>query len=112
MKLTTKLSAAQATLLLPALASCAPVQASEDGGDAIKSNAEDVCYPETKDGELVAPCVSVNEIEQACQPNGSEPIHLMAHAQCMCLGSFFMDWRGCQNCLFVHGFRSARDSVY
>lgn len=70
-----------------------------------------VCYPDIKSG-AAAPCVEIANIESACQPNGTQPIDYEAHAQCMCNGSYFVDWRACQSCLLVHGLRSERDTAY
>lgn len=86
------------------------VRASSDDKD--ESDTPKVCYPEVNGSGTVPPCISIANIEAACQPNGTEAINYDAHAQCMCAGSFFMDWRGCQNCLFVHGYRSSRDHQY
>ncbi|KAK2597465.1 hypothetical protein QQS21_005935 [Conoideocrella luteorostrata] len=104
-----RLLAVSATFMLPVTASRMAPRADTAGGD---SNVAKVCYPEVKSGGLVPPCVSISNIEEACQPNGTKPVDFEAHSQCMCTGSYFMDWRGCQNCLFVHGYRSARDHVY
>lgn len=70
---------------------------------------EKVCYPDSTG--TVAPCQEIYNIEQACQPNGTAPIDYEAHAQCMCKGSYFQDWTGCQKCLMVHGLRSERDNI-
>ncbi|KAF2434309.1 hypothetical protein EJ08DRAFT_572158, partial [Tothia fuscella] len=57
------------------------------------------------------PCISVRNIQQACESNGTLPIHYLAHAQCMCSppSSFFADWQGCRNCIEAHGGLSQRD---
>lgn len=70
---------------------------------------EKVCYPDSTG--TVAPCQEIYNIEQACQPNGTAPIDYEAHAQCMCKGSYFQDWAGCQKCLLAHGLRSERDNI-
>ncbi|KAH6679946.1 hypothetical protein F5X68DRAFT_212397 [Plectosphaerella plurivora] len=67
-----------------------------------------LCKPESDDNS-VAPCINIEAIEVQCAPNGTEPIHLDAHAQCMCKGSFFAEKLGCERCLQVHGLRSERD---
>ncbi|OLN85952.1 hypothetical protein CCHL11_05435 [Colletotrichum chlorophyti] len=70
-----------------------------------------VCKPQTSNGPL-PPCVQIENIEAACQPNGTDSIHLEAHAQCMCRGSFFAEKLGCERCLYVHGIRSEADLAY
>ncbi|KHN99422.1 uncharacterized protein MAM_03120 [Metarhizium album ARSEF 1941] len=98
-------------LLLPATASRMAVRA--DADDTGDENRAKVCYPEVDGSGTVPPCVSIGQIEAACQPNNStEPVNYNDHVQCMCQGSYFEDWRGFQNCLFVHGLRSARDHAY
>ncbi|KAK8088111.1 collagen-like protein mcl1 protein [Apiospora hydei] len=59
-----------------------------------------------------APCISIDSIAKACQPSGTSPLALEAHAQCMCGGSYFSDYLGCQRCLVLHGARSERDDAY
>ncbi|KAI9167577.1 hypothetical protein HJFPF1_03708 [Paramyrothecium foliicola] len=71
-----------------------------------------VCSPEYDGEGPVPPCIQVTVIENLCEPNGTDAIDYEAHAQCMCNGSYFSDWRGCENCLLVHGFRSERDNAF
>ncbi|RYP76186.1 hypothetical protein DL771_002010 [Monosporascus sp. 5C6A] len=72
-----------------------------------------VCSPEVSDGsEPLPPCVAAQNIEWACAPNGTSPLALEAHAQCICGGGFFAQWAGCQRCLRLHGARSERDAAY
>ncbi|KAJ0162189.1 hypothetical protein CTA2_4962 [Colletotrichum tanaceti] len=71
-----------------------------------------VCKPKTGSGGQLPPCVQIENIEVACKPNGTDPIHFEAHAQCMCGGSFFAEKLGCERCLFVHGLRSERSLAY
>ncbi|KAK2065459.1 hypothetical protein LY76DRAFT_600181 [Colletotrichum caudatum] len=71
-----------------------------------------VCKPATSSGGQVPPCVQIESIEVACKPNGTQPIHFEAHAQCMCGGSFFAEKLACEQCLFFHGLRSERDLAY
>ncbi|KAK1593175.1 uncharacterized protein LY79DRAFT_579520 [Colletotrichum navitas] len=71
-----------------------------------------VCKPATSSGSQLPPCVQIENIEVACKPNGTEPIHFEAHAQCMCGGSFFAEKLACERCLFVHGLRSERDLAF
>lgn len=66
-----------------------------------------VCYPEVSSGPI-PPCQSTINIETACAPNGTDPLAINAHAQCMCTGSFFADWEGCLACASAHGARSPR----
>jgi hypothetical protein len=72
----------------------------------------DVCYPDTTDSDVAAPCFEITVIEATCQPNGTDAEDYDAHAQCMCDGSYFSDWVGCQKCLVVHGFRNDQDFEY
>ncbi|KAJ4402249.1 hypothetical protein N0V85_005340 [Neurospora sp. IMI 360204] len=70
-----------------------------------------VCRPPVKEGSNgpIPPCSSLENIEYQCAPNGTSPLALEAHKQCMCGGSFFAEWPFCQQCLYVHGLRSERD---
>ncbi|UNI20586.1 hypothetical protein JDV02_006658 [Purpureocillium takamizusanense] len=86
-------------------------QADSKGGDPIDDSKTKVCYPVVTSG-TIPPCIEIATIESACQPNGTDAADYQAHAQCMCKGSFFADWKGCQNCLRVHGLRSERDNNY
>lgn len=58
------------------------------------------------------PCTYIEYLETMCWPRGSSPLHYDEHAQCMCNGSFFPEWVGCQECLFIHGLRSERETVF
>ncbi|SPN97428.1 uncharacterized protein DNG_00942 [Cephalotrichum gorgonifer] len=70
----------------------------------------EICNPRIPaPGVPMPPCANIEYIETMCWPNGTTPIHYDAHAQCMCKGSFFPEWIGCQTCLFVHGLRSQRE---
>lgn len=72
-----------------------------------------ICYPKPSKGDpIVPPCISINEMEMECHPNGTDKLDFLRHAQCVCEGSFFQDWFGCQNCLYAHGLRSERDLNY
>lgn len=71
-----------------------------------------VCEPDFEPGEVVPPCIAATLIETFCTPNGTDPSDYLAHAQCMCDGSFFEDWNGCQDCLYIHGLRTFRESEY
>ncbi|EHA50941.1 hypothetical protein MGG_12858 [Pyricularia oryzae 70-15] len=73
-----------------------------------QSGNNQVCKPEGLSNP-VPPCVSVENIEWQCTPNGTEPLAFEAHKQCMCGGSFFSDWMGCESCLQAAGERSDRD---
>lgn len=73
-------------------------------------NYEDaVCHPPVKAGDTIPPCISVESIEAVCAPQKDEPSYYATSQQCMCKGSYFSDWPGCQSCLFEHGLRSERD---
>ncbi|KAL3425755.1 collagen-like protein mcl1 [Phlyctema vagabunda] len=63
-----------------------------------------VCLPNVTDP--IPPCQEVINLQQECAANGTSPLALVAHAQCMCGGSFFSNWIGCLTCNFVHGARS------
>ncbi|WYZ41632.1 hypothetical protein EsH8_V_000527 [Colletotrichum jinshuiense] len=73
---------------------------------------EVVCKPQTGSNSQLPPCVQIENIEAACQPNGTASIYLEAHAQCICGGSFFAEKLACERCLFTHGLRSERDVAY
>ncbi|KAE9365635.1 hypothetical protein N431DRAFT_549750 [Stipitochalara longipes BDJ] len=64
-----------------------------------------VCLPNVTE-PVIPPCQEITNIESACLPNGTTPLDLLAHAECMCGGSYFADWIGCLDCDFVHGGRS------
>ncbi|KAK1771091.1 hypothetical protein QBC33DRAFT_231154 [Phialemonium atrogriseum] len=71
---------------------------------------DSVCKPATRQvGDTVPPCVEIETIETMCTPNGTGPLFLAAHQQCMCRGSYFADWPACLSCLFLHGQRTERD---
>ncbi|KAF1344551.1 hypothetical protein BDV97DRAFT_361936 [Delphinella strobiligena] len=63
-----------------------------------------VCTPNTT--SPIPPCQEIINIEEQCQPNGTTTVDFVAHQECMCGGSFFSEWNGCQNCQYVHGARS------
>ncbi|KND89586.1 hypothetical protein TOPH_05664 [Tolypocladium ophioglossoides CBS 100239] len=106
------LLAVSASLLLPVLASQLALGVdSSKGGGVVDEGKAKVCYPAIKSGDA-APCVEISNIELACRPNGTESIDYEAHAECMCNGSYFPNWRACQSCLLIHGLRSERDNVY
>jgi hypothetical protein len=72
-----------------------------------------VCHPPIKNPtDTVPPCTEIENIEIMCTPNGTEPLYLQAHAQCMCGGSFFPEWDACQQCLFFHGLRNDQQMVF
>lgn len=78
-----------------------------------EAKEQQVCQPTgTPSNGVTPPCQEIANIESACQPNGTQPIDYEAHAQCMCNGSYFRDWVGCQQCLEVHGLRSERDTYH
>ena len=111
------------TAIALALAALLPVSLAWEGGDwGIPFDIENkkiyneqlrMCYPKHSPDDAVAPpCESINDIELGCKANGTLPLNYVAHAQCMCNGSFFEDWSGCQQCLWAHGLRSGRDLNY
>lgn len=69
-----------------------------------------VCKPAIKSpSDTIPPCTEIQTIEMLCVANGTSPLYLEAHQQCMCNGSYFTEWPACQSCLFLHGLRSERD---
>ena len=96
-----------ATALLPAAVSAALI--SRQGGNETETEA---CFPEYEGNGPVPPCIMIEVVERACTPNGTDALDYEAHAQCMCNGSYFDDWYGCQNCLRVHGVRNERDNAF
>jgi hypothetical protein len=66
----------------------------------------EVCFPNTTNP--IPPCQEIINIQEACTPNGTAPLDLLAHAECMCGGSF-SDWIGCLNCDYIHGARSPQE---
>ncbi|OTA70675.1 hypothetical protein K449DRAFT_17098 [Hypoxylon sp. EC38] len=72
-----------------------------------------VCTPpDAPDQSDPAPCIDVRYIRMACEPNGTSPLALDAHAQCMCHGSYFAEYMGCVSCLLFHGAISQRNYTY
>ncbi|RYO91292.1 hypothetical protein DL766_002037 [Monosporascus sp. MC13-8B] len=83
------------------------------GGSDQDQYINSVCSPGVSDGSRpLPPCIAVQNIEGACAPNGTSPLALEAHAQCMCGGGLFAQWAGCLRCLRLHGARSDRDFAY
>ncbi|KAI1473951.1 hypothetical protein F4774DRAFT_402326 [Daldinia eschscholtzii] len=98
-------------LVLGAHASSHILQAASDDDD--NEYIASVCSPATPpDQSDPAPCVAIQNIETACQPNGTSPLALEAHAQCLCGGSYFAEWLGCRRCLLTHGALSQRNFTY
>ncbi|KAL8418056.1 hypothetical protein RB594_001604 [Gaeumannomyces avenae] len=70
-----------------------------------------VCKPPTlRAGEVVPPCISADVTEALCFPNGTTPLHVEAHAQCMCRGSYFAERAACRACLALHGLLPEPDA--
>ncbi|KAK7908494.1 hypothetical protein PG985_015797 [Apiospora marii] len=111
-----------ATLASAALLAAHPILASNPNPVAARADSSEDAYiqkvcnpPAPKDGFAsgqVPPCISIDSIAKACQPDGTSPQALEAHAQCMCGGSYFSDYLGCQQCLAFHGARSERDNAH
>ncbi|KAH8590166.1 hypothetical protein B0O99DRAFT_635350 [Bisporella sp. PMI_857] len=80
-------------------------------GDSNEDYVNSVCSPATNGTGVIPPCISITTIESLCAPNATTPLGLSAHAQCMCTGSYFQDWSGCQSCLLYHGARSPADNA-
>lgn len=77
--------------------------------------AAEVCSPNTTtdaSSSTIPPCIEVVNIEAACTPNSTSPTEWLDHAECMCEGSYFQDWQGCQDCLYFHGLRTERDEAF
>ncbi|KZL72162.1 collagen-like protein mcl1 [Colletotrichum incanum] len=98
--------------MLPSAAEAWSVPALLDSRQNSRPYQEVVCKPEVGSGSQLPPCVQIENIEVTCKPNGTDPIYLEAHAQCMCGGSFFAEKLACERCLFVHGLRSERSLAY
>jgi hypothetical protein len=107
-------SALIAALLPIASASLAARQTtSQPSNEDATDRYQEVCEPAIEDLDgTVPPCIQIGVIEERCNTNSTDSLDLELHAQCMCGGSYFSDWLGCQNCLLVHGFRSERDNVF
>lgn len=76
---------------------------------------DSVCSPNitiTSPNTVIPPCIEIETIQEICTPNGTTSIYYAAHAECMCTGSFFEDWTGCQDCLSYHGQRTERDEAF
>lgn len=72
-----------------------------------------VCTPpDAPDQSAPVPCNDAHYIHLACSPNGTSPLALDAHAQCMCHGSYFASYMGCVSCLLFHGAISQRNYTY
>ncbi|KAK8126794.1 uncharacterized protein PG998_002553 [Apiospora kogelbergensis] len=97
MRTTTLASTALAARSILALQPVARASGSGDNSGYIQK----VCNPPAPKGGFASG-----------QPNGTSPLALEAHAQCMCGGSYFADYLGCQKCLLLHGARSERDDAY
>ncbi|KAI0891403.1 hypothetical protein F4806DRAFT_307039 [Annulohypoxylon nitens] len=81
----------------------------QDSSNDTDTYISSVCSPSDQPD---APCIAIQNIETACLPNGTSPLALSAHAQCLCHGSYFAEWLGCRNCLLVHGTLSPRNYTY
>ncbi|KAI0853088.1 hypothetical protein F5Y00DRAFT_225396 [Daldinia vernicosa] len=93
-------------------ASANVLQAASDDDDD-NAYIASVCSPaKAPDQSDPAPCVEIQIIETACLPNGTSPLALEAHAQCLCGGSYFAEWLGCRRCLLEHGALSQRNFSY
>ncbi|KAK0635557.1 hypothetical protein B0T17DRAFT_612403 [Bombardia bombarda] len=72
-----------------------------------------ICQPATRSpSDTIPPCVEIQTIEEVCIANGTSPLALKAHQECMCTGSFFTEWPFCLACLYLHGQRSQRDVAF
>lgn len=92
-----------------------PIAASSPGPSHFQRRdySDEVCKPATTSAsDPTPPCVEVENIEGLCAPNGTAPIYIEAHAECMCTGSYFSEWAACQDCLFLHGIRTGRGEAF
>ncbi|KAK8081626.1 hypothetical protein PG996_000407 [Apiospora saccharicola] len=95
------------TLASAALLAAHPILASGSNPVAVRADSSEdayiqkVCNPPAPKGGFASG-----------QPKGTSPLDLEAHAQCMCGGSYFSDYLGCQQCLVFHGARSERDNAH
>lgn len=84
-----------------------------DGPPTTTAYSDEVCKPPTvHPSDPLPPCIDIENIETLCYPNGTAPLYLAAHAQCMCRGSYFSEWNACRRCLSVHGQLSDRDLAF
>ncbi|ERS99115.1 hypothetical protein HMPREF1624_04311 [Sporothrix schenckii ATCC 58251] len=91
----------------------AGVIAGIDGPPTTTAYSDEVCKPPTVHPfDPLPPCVDIENIETLCYPNGTAPLYLAAHAQCMCRGSYFPEWNACRRCLSVHGQLSDHDLAF
>ncbi|KAI3534227.1 hypothetical protein CABS01_01934 [Colletotrichum abscissum] len=98
--------------MLPSTAQAWSIPALLDIRQTTRPYQDVVCKPQTGSGAQLPPCVQIENIELACQPNGTNPIDYEAHAQCICGGSFFAEKLACERCLTVHGLRSERNLAF
>ncbi|KAI1416111.1 hypothetical protein F5Y13DRAFT_127810 [Hypoxylon sp. FL1857] len=97
-----------ATLLLSAFTALA-----DDDPNSYFNYIESMCSgPDAPNQIDHVPCVDANYIAIACVPNGTSPLDLDAHAQCMCHGSYFAEYMGCVSCLLYHGDISQANYTY
>jgi hypothetical protein len=88
-----------------ASASILDILAARQTNNTEEAYLNSVCLPNITT-PVIPPCQEIINIQSACVPNGTAPLDLLAHAECMCGGSFFEDWVGCLDCDYVHGARS------
>ncbi|KAK1715866.1 uncharacterized protein CLUP02_10639 [Colletotrichum lupini] len=98
--------------MLPSTAQAWSIPALLDIRQTTRPYQDVVCKPQTGSGAQLPPCVQIENIELACQPNGTNPIDYEAHAQCICGGSFFAEKLACERCLTIHGLRSERNLAF
>lgn len=96
------------TLLASVSSASHPILPRDDYLDSVCSPNITITSPNT----VIPPCIESETIQEICTPNGTTSLYYAAHAECMCTGSFFEDWTGCQDCLFYHGQRTERDEAF
>ncbi|KAL7799030.1 hypothetical protein V8C37DRAFT_398866 [Trichoderma ceciliae] len=111
---TTALLAAAAAALITTASASPEVVCNQ--GELGSPGQPEVCKLNTPPSELpgkdaVLPCVEVIFRDNTCHFGATEPNYSKAHAECMCNGTNFVDWIGCQQCLLDHGFHS-EDNIY
>lgn len=99
-------------LMLVQLAGVRPSRAADDGPPDLVTTSnqqDDLCKPAFHAPDVVPPCIEIENIEALCYPNGTAPLYIQAHAQCLCQDSYFAEWTACRRCHFLHGQLSERN---
>ncbi|KAL8414789.1 hypothetical protein RB594_005845 [Gaeumannomyces avenae] len=105
------LHAALSVALLAALTAASP-QAGNGGSSDDEARVDALCRPPNSTAVPRPPCHVIADLGYICKANGTSPLALDAHAQCMCKGSYFADYVACQSCKRVHGVASPADEAH